>query len=514
MKKPIKRLHFLLSLLLCCSLVFCFAFAGCDAAEQPEEPGHEQGQLPGGPSEPEKPDDPQKPSEPEKPDDSQKPNEPQTPDEPEKTFSVVYRAGYAPKKFSGVTNEIVELGEGVHLVANKLQKTNGQDVVVYTIEVDLQKANIVAGSKENRTSDTDYRHATPYSMAQAWERSTGGHVYSSLNADFFNQNLADGKTVNAFVKDGIILKDGHNNNGNYDYKVSAADVPASAPMLFGVKGTTAQIAPILQYEGDVTSAAVKETLVTAKLGYAIGHEGDYIELKENAEPSSGYISLRTSGSSSQTRGIAVKVDTSDPIALKVLETVEVTSSRQFEASEGCAWLQSGARFSSDAGLKYLRSLQAGDTVKLSVASPDGTWNGYETILGCRQALVLDDEIAATVTKENSNGAQSSDVPRSAVGLKPDGTVVIFAVESMYYGKKNKSGDPHGMDLPELAEFAYFYGCNVAANFDGGGSTQLVVRGEKDETGRVVIRSSDTASTALFETRIVANAILVTSRNKG
>ena len=84
---------------------------------------------------------------------------------------------------------------------------------------------------------------------------------------------------------------------------------------------------------------------------------------------------------------------------------------------------------------------------------------------------------------------------------------------MYYGGKDKEGDTHGMNLPELAEFAYYYGCTQAANFDGGGSTQLVVRGEKEETGRVVVRSSDTASTELTSTRPVMNGILVTSRKE-
>ena len=81
--------------------------------------------------------------------------------EKEEEFSVSYRKGYTPKKFGEVTSEITELGEGVHLVANKLQKTNGQDVVVYTIEVDLKKANIVAGTKDNATSDFSYTKTTP-----------------------------------------------------------------------------------------------------------------------------------------------------------------------------------------------------------------------------------------------------------------------------------------------------------------------------------------------------------------
>ncbi|MDE5896988.1 MAG: phosphodiester glycosidase family protein, partial [Clostridia bacterium] len=147
--------------------------------------------------------------------------------------------------------------------------------------------------------------------------------------------------------------------------------------------------------------------------------------------------------------------------------------------------------------------------------PDGTWDGYDTILGCRQALVINDEIASTVELENTNGAQTTDIPRTCVGIKPDGTVVVFAMESMYYYDhiyhQAKEGDPHGMSLPEIAEFAYYYGCNQAANFDGGGSTQLITRAEDEEKARVLVRSADTSSYELLKTRVVVNSLMVTSK---
>ena len=434
--------------------------------------------------------------------------------EPEKPFSVVYRSGYKPEKFGEVTNEITELGAGVHLVANKLKKTNGQDVVVYAVEVDLKKANIVAGTKDNVAEGFSYTKTTPYQMAQAWEKDTGGHVYMSLNADFFG-----GYCVNAFVKDGVIVKDSHNDEGKYDYR-QGADVPASAPMLFGVKGTTAQIAPIRKYEGDPASPSVKEQLVKAKLSYKLTDGENVLDFQENGKVSSDFITYRSSGGAKQKGGYAVKVDNSKGIfGLTVLEVTHVTEDTRFSAGDGYGYLVT--KDEDGAYGKYLSSLKAGDKVELAVTSPDGTWNGYETILGCRQALVVDNKIADTVEKENTNGAQSPDVPRSAVGIKPNGNVVIFAVESMYYGttqpdRKGKppvEGDTHGMNLPELAEFAYYYGCTQAANFDGGGSTQLAVRGEGEETAKVVIRSADTAGTGLNDTRPVMNAILVTSKQE-
>lgn len=420
-------------------------------------------------------------------------------------FEVVYRTDYTPTRFSEVKSEVTDLAEGVHLVANTVTLANGKTSLVYTIEIELDKANVVAGTKNNEVAAYDWGKDTPYAMAQAWEKATGGQVYASINADFFGSTC-----VNAFVKDGVILKAGHNDNGNYEYG-DASDLPASAPMLFGVKGTSAQIAPIVSVEGDPTEPAVKKQIVQAKLFYGLAAGGETIEVRENEKVSNTYVTYLTEGGNSQLSGVAVKVDTTGgATSLKVLEVMNISKRQSIRAGAGFAWLQTNAK--SGAAYQYLSSLHEGDTLGFTVMSPDGAWDGYETILGCRQALVIDDSIAATVTLEPSNRAQSTDVPRTAVGLK-EGRVVLIAVESMYYYNRDKAGDTHGMNLPELAEFAYYYGCTQAANFDGGGSTQLVVRGQGEEEARVIIRSADTAGTGLFDTRPVINAFLVTSRKE-
>ena len=473
---------------ICCILTVLFLFTACSL-------GRGNGPESGGEDPPiTDPDDG-------KPDDG-KPDVPE-----EKPFSVSYRAGYTPSNFAAdVKNEVTELGAGVHLVKNTVVKTGDITSVVWAVEVDLEKANIVAGTKDNVADGFNWAKAAPYQTALDWENATGGHVYTSLNADFFGSYC-----VNAFVKDGVIVKDGHNDKGNYDYKNDASDVPASAPMLFGVSGTRAQIAPIVKVDGDPEDPAVKQQFVKAKLFNQLGGN----EIRFNSAISNDYINFLTSGSSAkQFEGYAVKVDTSEGMAsLKVLEVSKIDPAKgslKAEAGEGYGYLQVNS--ASGACARYLSSLQAGDKIAIGVGSPDGIWNGYTTILGCRQALVTGGKIAPTVTKENSNGAQGRDIPRSAVGIKDDHTVVIFAVESLYYyGHNVQEGDTHGMNLPELAEFAYYYGCNEAANFDGGGSTQLVVKGDADETARTVVRSADTGTFGLLDTRPVMNSILVVKR---
>ena len=111
--------------------------------------------------------------------------------------------------------------------------------------------------------------------------------------------------------------------------------------------------------------------------------------------------------------------------------------------------------------------------------------------------------------ENSNGASYGEVPRSAVGVNVDGKVCIYAVESLYYGKKAADGDSHGCNLEMLAEFMMYNNIINGANFDGGGSTQLICKIDGVDT--VLVRSSDTGSTGLTNTRLVMNVIMVTEK---
>lgn len=399
------------------------------------------------------------------------------------------------------------LGDGVVHKSVPITLTDNNLSVVHVVEVDLTKADIQAGTNDNAVMSYGFVKATPYETASAWASETGGTVYASVNADFFGDSC-----VNAFVKDGYIIKNGHNDNSNYDYTNAASDVPASAPMLFGIKGDTAQIAPIVSYEGDITSASVKKTVIKSKLTYDLNVSGSTIEVGANVNPTTSNATFIAMYKGTLTKGIAIKVDTSHGVGnMTVLETVEVSQSTTFTPQVNeYGYLYVGEN---NAGFPSMQSLKAGDVISLTVSSEDNAWNGYETILGCRQALVIDGAVAETVSLENTNGAQRTDIPRTAVGIKNSNTVCLFAVEALRYGGKGNEDDPYGLSLPQLADFICWYGCKQAANFDGGGSTQLILNGGAYASPAVVVRSSDTGSEELTSTRKVMNSFLVTSKVK-
>ncbi len=427
--------------------------------------------------------------------------------EPAPEITISYRNDYTPTRFDkdSVTYEAEHITDGLVMVKNTLKKNNDKITVVYTLEVNLAAVNIVAGTKDNTTDLSTLTKELPSKQAQAYETATGKTVYAYLNADFFGSY-----PVNAFVKDGVIVKDGHNDNGGYDYTNLNHDVPASAPMLFGIKGETAQVAPIIGYTGDITDSLIKRELIKAKLTYKIASETSnksYNVQKESDSVSNGIVfNTENVAKVCKAGDYALKVALGGGYGhMRVTQKIDCATDTQFTPEGNFGYVFVGK--DSEAYTEF--STLEKKYISYYVTSPDDTWKGYTTILGCRQSLVENGAVAATVTKENSNGAQSSDVPRSAVGVKEDGTVVIFAVESMYYGKKAQENDTHGMNLPELADFMAFYGVKNGANFDGGGSTQLTVN--KNGTKTVMVRSSDTGSYELDSSRKVINTIMVASK---
>lgn len=86
-------------------------------------------------------------------------------------------------------------------------------------------------------------------------------------------------------------------------------------------------------------------------------------------------------------------------------------------------------------------------------------------------------------------------PRTAVGRRPDGTVLLVVAD----GRDNQAA---GLSMLELQQVMAALGCADAINLDGGGSTTMVVRGQ------VVNHPSDNNRFDAAGERPVANAVIV------
>ena len=68
-------------------------------------------------------------------------------------------------------------------------------------------------------------------------------------------------------------------------------------------------------------------------------------------------------------------------------------------------------------------------------------------------------------------------PRAALGLKKDGTLLLLVIDG-------RSATSSGLTLEELAQYLVKLGAESAVNFDGGGSSEMVIN------GRIVNKPSD------------------------
>lgn len=409
---------------------------------------------------------------------------------------------YVPTTFNSSTYKTTttKISDGVEMVVAEYNLNNGSAVKPYCIVVDLNKANIVAGSYNNVTDSSFANRSVPYDQAQAWQKANPDKEFLAVtNADFFGST-----TVNAFVKDGVVLKSAHNSDLN--------DVPVSKPMLFGVSKNGARIGPMTQNNNYNTN--LNSTLKTKGV----------VVFNEDGTLHGNYGFVENSGLSANSIGIITTVGLTK--AVKPGATVylfkKINQSNNPDEVRGCIVKKIKTTVPSvkveddsygyvivgpDLKVKFTEGNYF-SIEKDCVISDDGMWSYYDTILGCRHSLVENGVIPATVAKETSNGAQSR-VPRTAVGIKDDGKVVIVSVEDLHYGNKTKYPTCTGLNLTQLADFMRYFGCYDAANFDGGGSSQLIAKVNNEYS--VQTRSSDTSSSNLTSTRKVLNTIIVTTK---
>ncbi|RYG17536.1 MAG: phosphodiester glycosidase family protein, partial [Chitinophagaceae bacterium] len=90
-------------------------------------------------------------------------------------------------------------------------------------------------------------------------------------------------------------------------------------------------------------------------------------------------------------------------------------------------------------------------------------------------------------------------PRTAIGIKPGGKVILLTVD----GRNENSA---GMSLFELRKIMQWLGCTSSINLDGGGSSTLWVAGE--EGNGVVNYPTDNKKWDHDGERNVANVILL------
>ena len=160
--------------------------------------------------------------------------------------------------------------------------------------------------------------------------------------------------------------------------------------------------------------------------------------------------------------------------------------------EGCFILTVGLE-SGDYLSGQLSALKVGEQVKLSVTSPDPRWGEAQQAIG-GYALLLKDGVV-------QEGLDNTANPRTALGIKADGSVILYTVDG------RQSGHSVGASMRQVAARLKELGCVDAVLFDGGGSTTFGATGALDAAFSLQNKPSDGGQ------RAVTNALFFVSELK-
>ncbi|MCI8477864.1 MAG: hypothetical protein HFE97_05885 [Oscillospiraceae bacterium] len=116
-------------------------------------------------------------------------------------------------------------------------------------------------------------------------------------------------------------------------------------------------------------------------------------------------------------------------------------------------------------LEAVRSLQAGDTIKIDISSADARWSTATQAVGAMYKLVTNGVVEKPADQAARN-AWSERTARTAIGIKADGTVIFYTMD----GKQ--PGYSVGCTLTQVAMRLVELGCVEAVSLDGGGSTTI------------------------------------------
>ena len=148
------------------------------------------------------------------------------------------------------------------------------------------------------------------------------------------------------------------------------------------------------------------------------------------------------------------------MTLTVTKIVESTASCPIPSGGFVLSIAEKSTYSS--ALTSLKSLRVGDSVSVFTRCDDA-WEHVVYACGGGDMLVEDGEALTSFTLDTKDEQRA----RTAIGVKEDGTVVIYTAD--------ESSSSAGIDLYDLAEKMKALGCETALNLDGGGSTMVGVQ---------------------------------------
>ena len=154
------------------------------------------------------------------------------------------------------------------------------------------------------------------------------------------------------------------------------------------------------------------------------------------------------------------------VKIKNGRVVAVSTAGNMPLEPGCVVLSGhGTNAAALAGLRL------GDHVILTQSLGSSIADAATTVVSGGPLLVENGRVnVRTAEEQMAPDIARGRAPRTAIGLKPDGTLLMLVID----GRSSASA---GMTLAELAQYFVKLGAVSAVNYDGGGSSEMVINGK-------------------------------------
>lgn len=303
----------------------------------------------------------------------------------------------------------------------------------------------------------------------------GYHVLGAINTDFFS--MSTGVPLGIVIEDGVYKasNDGENAMAIVDGGVSVVPSPAVAMSLYNqTSGQSVIPNNFNKFRTDTGGIYLFNEYFSSVSTRSAG-SGWYVRMKVLPDSQTGFYpdppawfytdpatapdaAPDADHAADPADGQVPQLTVNSSITLVVTELLlsdEAVSIGPDEyiltAADASGW---GASFD---------SFQLGDLVTLTTACSDPILSAAQWAGGVGDIMV---QYGALTDSDNWVYAKDGRQPRSAMGIKPDGTVLLYAVDG------RQSGYSSGLSQLNLAEVLRDQGCTTVVNLDGGGSTSF------------------------------------------
>lgn len=359
-----------------------------------------------------------------------------------------------------------ELMDGFYYTNTISNNSSGKRVETFSVETtpDSPVYPIVMAE------DKIYSTMTIDKMVE-YAQSIGLNVHAAINADFFYTSMS--MPLGGVIQEGEYITDMNDEN-----MLAFGDEGA-----FFVSGPKVEMTLENHGGGEYTDGQSGETHSNKGVNVRVTH---YNKMRTQT----GGMFLYTSAyheSSTQTNlpGWAVifkilegTVTVSGEVRLQVEEVIP--DGRNFKLDEQHMVLTAQSTSVYPEGYK---SFSVGDEVTLKTVCSDKKLIDAKWGTGCGDAIVMD----GAVTKKDSWDKDLTSIhPRTALGIKPDGSVIAYVVDG------RQSAYSNGALLEEIAADMLARGCVTVVNLDGGASSVMSVRMPGQKLSSIVNRPSNGA----------------------